>query len=304
LSRSQSRQGRDIYDLVIADHEISGSPVVSDEQLAAWAAGPANTKRMMDDALSEVRGALLPLEAGYGELELFLQGGYANGTAVSIQSDIDIVVRRLSMPVSGIVEDPGGSTALAYRGFRDGVLDALRSQLDPGVRDPRIACRCELDTGGVDVVPCLPFRPRGQPERDDIWLWPDAYYDQPIVSWPRVIHTLIERRDCETHGHFRPLIRALKGLRDELSSGEERVPGFVVESLAFAADLDAVAASTIRDRCRAVLVSVQDQMLDDAAARSFTDPSGRQILFGARSQASPALDAAQGFLEEALDRLA
>jgi hypothetical protein len=289
---------------VISDHEISGSSVVSDDQLAAWAADPADTKRAVEDARVEVCSVLLPLESEYGELELFVQGGYANGTAVSPQSDIDIVARRLAVPVSGTVEDPEGSAALAYRSFRDAVLDALRSKLDAGVRDPRIACRCELAIGSVDVVPCLPFRPRGEPERDDIWLWPDAYYGHPIVSWPRVIHTLIDRRDRETHGHFRPLIRALKGLRDDLSSGEERVPGFVVESLAFAAGLDAVAALTIRERCRGVLVSVREQLLDDAAALTFTDPSGRQPLFGAGNRASPTLDAAQGFLEEALARLA
>lgn len=254
----------------------------------------------MEDAVSEVRSAVLPLEAEFGPLDLFVQGSYANRTAVGVQSDVDIVVRQLAVPVAGDAKDPEGSAAVAYRHFRDAVLDALRSELDPGVRDPRIACRCELATGTVDVVPCLPFRPAGEPERDDIWLWPDAYYDKPIVSWPQVIHTLIERRDCETHGQFRPLIRTLKGLRDELSSGEERVAGFVVESLAFAARLDAVAAPTIRERCRAVLASVRDQLLNDAAARSFTDPSGRQLLFGVGDRPSPALDAAQGFLLEAL----
>ena len=117
----------------------------------------------MDDALDEVRNALSQIEADYGELELFVQGGYANRTAVSVQADIDIVVRRLALPVSDMVEDPESSAALAYRGFRDAVLGALRSQLDPGVRDPRIACRCELAAGRVDVVPCLPFRPRASP---------------------------------------------------------------------------------------------------------------------------------------------
>lgn len=297
-------RNRDIYDLVISDREVSRGSVVSDERLAAWAVEPADTTHVMECALTEVRGALSPLDAEYGELELFVQGGYSNGTAVSVQSDIDIVIRRLSVPVSRIAEDPEGPAARAYRGFRSAVLDAIRSELDPGVRDPRIACRCHVGTSMVDVVPCLPFRPRDEPERDDIWLWPDAYYNEPIISWPRLIHTLIERRDCQTDGHFRPLIRALKGLRDELSSGEERVAGFVVESLAFAATLDAFAAPTIRERCRAVLASVQDQLLDDDAARSFTDPSGRQLLFGARDRASPALDAAQGFLQEATAHLA
>jgi hypothetical protein len=147
---------------------------------------------VMDGALNEVRNGLSRLEADYGELELFVQGGYANRAAVSVQAGIDIVVRYLALPVTEIIEDPEASTALAYRGFRDAVVGALRSQLDPGVRDPRIACRCELATGKVDVVPCLPLRPSGEPERDDIWLWPDAYYSHPIVSWPRMIHAMVE----------------------------------------------------------------------------------------------------------------
>jgi hypothetical protein len=155
--RASCPRGIRIYDLVIPDHPGADPSSVTDEQLARWAAEPVGAQRVIDDALREVRRALSRLEVDYGELELFVQGGYANRTAVSVQADIDIVVRWLALPVSEIIEDPEDSTALAYRGFRDAVLGVLRSQLDPGVRDPRIACRCELATGNVDVVPCLPF---------------------------------------------------------------------------------------------------------------------------------------------------
>jgi len=258
----------------MADPDPNAAPAqFTDEQLSARAAEPQDARRVMTQALAEVDKALAPLEIDYGELDLFVQGGYANRTAVNVQSDVDIVVRWLGMPVSAETDDPDGDDARAYRLFRDAVVDALRSRLDRGLRDPRIACRCELSTGHVDVVPCLPYRPATEPGRDDIWLWPDPYYDQAIISWPKLIHTLIETRDRETCGRFRPVVRALKGLRDELSSGEDKVPSFVIESLTFAAGPHAMAAS------------------------------GRSPLFGVADAPSPALDAAQGFVDEVWHRL-
>lgn len=292
------------YDFSIAGPDPSAAPShFTDAQLSAWAAEPTDANRVMTQALADVREALAPLEADYGELDLFVQGGYANRTAVTAQSDVDIVVRWLRMPVCGEADDRDGYEARAYRRFRDAVVDALRSRVDRGLPDPRIACRCELNTGHVDVVPCLPYRPAAEPGRDDIWLWPDPYYDHAIISWPKLIHTLIDTRDQETCGRFRPVVRALKGLRDELSTGEDKVPGFVIESLAFVAGRPPLAAPTIRKRCQAVLAVVRDQLLDDEAPRSFTDASERTPLFGVIGASSPPLDAAQGFLEEVWHRL-
>jgi hypothetical protein len=257
----------------------------------------------LTQALAEVHNALAPLEVDYGKLDVFAQGGYANRTAVDAQSDVDVVVRWLGMPVSADTNDPDGCEARRYRQFRDAVVDALRSRVDPGLRDPRIACRCDLNTGHVDVVPCLPYRPATDSGRDDIWLWPDAYYEQAIISWPRLIHTLIDTRDRDTCGRFRPVVRALKGLRDELSTGEDKVPSFVIESLTFATGPQAMADPALSDHCRAVLAGLRDQLLDDTAARGFTEPSGRSALFGVADAPSPALDAAQGFVEEAWHRL-
>jgi hypothetical protein len=148
----------------MADPDPNAAPAqFTDEQLSARAAEPQDARRVMTQALAEVDKALAPLEIDYGELDLFVQGGYANRT--------------------------------------------------------------------------------------------------------------------------------------------DKVPSFVIESLTFAAGPHAMAAPAVSGRCRAALAGLRDQLLDDTAARSFTEPSGRSPLFGVADAPSPALDAAQGFVEEVWHRL-
>jgi hypothetical protein len=115
----------------MADSSPTVASVFTDHQLEDWAAEPADAENVKRDALKRVDDALAPLRGSYADLELFVQGGYANRTAVSAQSDVDIIVRWPGVFVGDSADD--ASAASSYRQFRDDVLDTLRSRLDKGI---------------------------------------------------------------------------------------------------------------------------------------------------------------------------
>ncbi|HEU4975760.1 MAG TPA: hypothetical protein VFT50_11765 [Baekduia sp.] len=258
----------------------------TDAQLEDWAAEPTDAGDVCREALALIRNALAPLEGMYPGVELIVQGGYANRTAVSAQSDVDVVARWPGVVVHGTGDED--AAAEAYRSFRDDVYDTLRTQVNQAIPLPRIACCCKVGGMSIDVVPCLPYR---SGDRDDIWFWPSDHYDRPTVSWPREISRRIETRDREASGAFRPVVRALKGMRDDFWSGEDRVKSFAVESLAYTAWPHVSDAQTLRERCLAVVIAPVD-------LRTLTDPTGRE-----RIADLPLFDAFEGFVDEALSRL-
>jgi hypothetical protein len=266
----------------------TAASVFGDDELEGWASAPPDAADIVSHSLGVIETALAPLAPSYPDLEFFVQGGYANGTAVTTQSDVDIIVRWPGVEVA--TPEDANYAAKPYRRFRDEVLDALRARVDRGVRNPRIACRCEVDGRHVDVVPALPYRADG---RDDIWLWPTDYLHEPLISWPRTISALIAERDRVAGGHFRPTVRALKGMRDDLWGGEDDAPSFALESLAYVAWPKARSKRKTRTRCVAILEAA-DQFIP-----SLHDPSGRQPI----TSSPPTRDALQAFATEALARL-
>jgi hypothetical protein len=279
--------------------------VVTDQELEKLAAGRADADAVLSWAVDLIRDGLAPLADDFPGIEVLPHGSFANGTAVDRHSDIDLIAWWPGAVVRGVV-GWGDPESARYQDLRRSVLSSLREHVDPGVPEPNVACRCEFEGYMIDVVPCLPYRPRAEAGRDDIWFWQSAYMVGPTVSWPSTISALIEDRDAEADGGFRPVVRALKGIRDErLGARDDKVAGFVVESLAYAAGADAVRAGTVRERCRAVLEAVIVDVLDETRARLLTDPSARAPLFAEPlGRPSPALDRAQAFVEDAWHRLA
>lgn len=233
-------------------------------------------------------------------VEVYAQGGYANRTAVSTQSDIDIIVASTGTSVRPDVEQDDAAVSV-YRHFRNEVHDLLRARLDRRMPEPHLACRLGLEGQEVDVLPCLSCpAPDGGP--DGIWFWRNDYVLTPEVSWPRSRTALIEHRDAMTDGAFRPVVRALKGARDDLWEGEDRVQGFLVETLALLAPAEAVVRGTLRQRCRRVLQAVEADVLDDDRARMLVEPVGCARLFPEAGH-SPSLDRAQHFVDTVEARL-
>lgn len=137
-----------------------------------------------------------------------MQGGYANGTAVTSHSDVDVVALPTKLAVRGVAEWESDEVH-AFQEFRHEVLLALRTHLDRGTQDPRVAYKCVVKGQEVDVVPALRYEP-ADGSTPGIWFWIDEYIAEPQVSRPDVRRALIDERDRETDGAFRPVVRALK----------------------------------------------------------------------------------------------
>lgn len=281
-----------------ADWRTAADPY-TDEALEGWASEPRGASSRMRSAEDRVREALGPLLDEYA-VDVYAQGGYANRTAVTTLSDIDIVVASgaTSARLDTEENDPAVS---AYRVFRNEVHDLLRAHLDRRMPEPRLACRLHVGGHEVDVLPCLSYpSPAGGP--DGIWFWRNGYATGPEISWPRRRALVVEERDVSTDGAFRPVVRALKGARDDLWEGEDPTPGFIVETLTLIAPPGAVVGGGLRERCRSVLQAIQPDVLDDARARRLVDPVGGGRLFPETGR-SPSLDRAQHFVDTVEARL-
>lgn len=272
----------------------------TDAELEDWAMEPPEADARMRWAAATVQDALGPLRGDYN-LDVYVQGGYANRTAVTAQSDIDVIAALAGTGVTRQTVKLNDAAALAYGRLRRDVHDMLRARLDRRMPEPRLVCRLEVEGYEIDVLPCLAYTsPDDGP--DGIWFWRDDYVDRPEVSWPHKRTALIEERDAVTDGAFRPVVRALKGARDELWEGEDRAQGFVVETLALLAPPQAVVGGKLRERCRRVLQAVRSDILDEGRARKLVEPVAQSLLFPEDGR-SPSLDRAQHYVDAVEARL-
>lgn len=271
----------------------------ADAQLAEWAQPVAGAGKAQAWAVEVVAEALAPVAAHHGDIDLFSHGGYTNGTAVSGQSDIDVVALLRGVEMTDAAPDWLDDVPRKYQDFRLSVNHELRDSLDPGLPEPHIAAHCRVDGETIDVLAAIPYR---GPDawQDDIWFWWSDYVP-PTVSWPRATWRAIEARDTALGGTFRQVVRIFKAMRDQLwGTQNDEVQSFLVESLCFQADNYAFQESDLRARCVAVLDQIKPLVLG-AASPQLRDITDRLYLF--EGDTCPALDRAQTFVEEAYDAL-
>jgi predicted nucleotidyltransferase len=270
--------------------------------LEHWSEEPPELAQEAAAIRDHIRDVLDRLFSEYRPFEVYLQGSVANRTAVAAQSDIDVVVQWRGRAAEGsLINNP---EAARFDRFASDLQESLGS-VSARTRIPQRlarAIRCRVGEHDVDVLPCMSY---GDLDGDDIVFWQSGMADAAGEGAfrPRAIAKAVERRDVDTNGHFRHVVRALKGMR-EAPAIQVGPSSYVIESLVYAGGRELlIGRQNIATRCSAALDGAWGLLLDDRDGWSIRDPAGAVTLFGTDNVKPDNYNDAVAFVERARDEL-
>jgi len=205
-------------------------------QLDTWSnQGAIRTSSL---AYNSVRHALLKQTSPLAgrDVEIFLQGSYANSTNIYADSDVDVVVlygntfhkdmTALTSSQQQLHEATFPSATYQWSHLRDEVLAALRSHYGNGaVRPGTKSIKVETGSGrrASDVVPAVQFRRYATfvDQNNLAAHWGVQFFDSsnnPIINYPKYHQERGEDKNQEarTGGRYKATIRLFKNLRNAL----------------------------------------------------------------------------------------
>lgn len=187
-------------------------------------------------------------------VEIFLQGSYANATNIRADSDVDIVVMT-RRTFEGSVERLGPAALRRYQSMPTATLtvDDLRTQVFQAlvnyygshrVHQKNKCIKIDKQSGYVDadVVPCIQYRWYPNPESDPSSDFIEGIAISPlrgnrIVNFPKehIRHGKEKNRRCLQH--YKKTVRQIKRLRNRaVQSGvlaPDVAPGYLLECMTF-----------------------------------------------------------------------
>ncbi|MET9001740.1 nucleotidyltransferase [Amycolatopsis sp. NPDC004169] len=199
------------------------------EQLEEWSERPGSpwpawTKQVLSDALK--RSSRLR-EYSY---EIVVQGSYANKTNIPAHSDVDLVV-QLKLPFEEHLRDLGSlektrfharyeDATFGWREFRQDVISALRKSYFVTVGGKCIDIR-DWDSPfriPADIVPALEYRHYRKFSSSGAETFDEGIYFEDksgtaVISFPKQHLRNGNRKDAETGGRFKQVVRAVKNAR-------------------------------------------------------------------------------------------
>jgi hypothetical protein len=209
---------------------------IPQSQLNTWSNQGAITTSSL--AYNSIRHALLRQSSPLAgrDLEIFLQGSYANSTNIYADSDVDVVVLHgntfhkdmtaLTPSQRQLHEATFPPATYTWSHLREEVLVALRSHygnnaVRPGTKSIKV------DTGSgrraSDVVPAVQFRRYATfVDQNNLTAhWGIQFFDSsnnPIVNYPKYHKERGEEKNQEarTGGQYKATIRLFKNFRNSL----------------------------------------------------------------------------------------
>jgi hypothetical protein len=263
-----------------------------------WAKPPSDTEdERCGKAVNVVRNAIR-LYPGFatGNIDIFAQGSYRNGTNVKKDSDVDVCVCCRDVFFS---ELPPGTTnatfgifdaTYTYPEFKNEVEAALKSYLgSAAVSRGKKAFDLHENSYRVDadVVPAFEHR-RYRLEGGIARFWsgtelrPDA--GGRIVNWPQQNYDNGTAKNAGTGFRFKKLVRVLKRLRNEMAAAKvpaaEPIPSYLIECLVWNAPDRAFVAEEYTENLKEVLVYLLVNTVDDQVCSQWFEVNGLKLLFG------------------------
>lgn len=189
------------------------------------------------------------------DIEIFLQGSYANSTNIKDDSDVDIVVMLKSSWVSDksllstqerlVYERDHIKSSYGASELRADIVAALREYFDNG----RVELRDKLvrlhKTGGyvdADIVPAIQHRKYIKYDSLTKGKFVEGTRLHPlsggsIINYPKVHKVNGSFKNTLTNGKFKPSVRQFKRLKKRLvATGEinaKDAPGYLIECLIY-----------------------------------------------------------------------
>ena len=231
------------------------------------------------NALSSYRW---PTEVPY---EVFLQGSYHNGTNLSRDSDVDVVIRlttkirpRVAAMSPADLETNGSHRFLLekWQSFRQHALRALRAEFGDSVTAGRKSLK--IARGRIpavaDVVVTLKYEDGLAIYLPDERRW--------VVSHPQRHYRRGRRKERAAVNRFKRTVRMFKATRNHLVSNgvinERTAPSYFIECLLYN-----VPERLFSQQLNTAYVDIL-HWLGSAQMRGFTTQSGDMELFGSRAE--------------------
>jgi predicted nucleotidyltransferase len=224
----------------IPDKQISDWSAQADSMLPRWTHG------VLHDALSHAK-LLQNLT-----MEIYVQGSYANDTNVRRDSDVDLVVQlklpleedlhRLTRREVELFYQHYGKTEYGWEEFREDVLRSLREKffVKEGKKCIDITDMDSLLRVPADILPAIEFRRysafpslEGEVYEEGVF-FRDAS-GRAITNFPKQHRVNGRKKNKETGGRFKQVVRALKNARRHQTAGIDRgeVPSYFLECLVY-----------------------------------------------------------------------
>lgn len=223
----------------------------SEERLKSWTEPLSDTeKQRADNAIRMIRTAIDSSdELRSMDIEVFIQGSYANNTNVRSESDVDICVMLKNVfhgeyPEGKKSEDYGFSAAtLTFSQYRNMVKSALQIKFGVDyVSDGNKSLKIDENTYHVkaDVVPAFQLRNyrylrSTDPSRYIEGTWFMSKAGVEVKNYPKAHAFNGKTKNNETHYSYKKLVRIMKHIRNEMvedkKASGDKITSFLVECL-------------------------------------------------------------------------
>jgi len=264
-----------------------------------WGAPPSNTEQeKCNNAEVAVRKAIAASATlSNKQIEVFVQGSFANGTNVRQDSDVDVCVLYKQAFFPNYSQTEGLSNAVLgfpdgqylYATFKNDVEAALVARFSrPAVRRGEKALDIRENTYRVDadVVPCFEHRLysgniSNYSYRSGTQLIPDNGIQ--IANWPKQNYDNGVAKNARTSRRFKQVTRIFKNLRfdlmDEGNKIAKTIPSYLIECLVWNVPDEDLASGSLKQSVRAAIIHLWNQTKVDATCDKWTEVNGIKYLF-------------------------
>ena len=233
---------------------------ISEDNFVSWSKEPGQTEA--DKCSNAERGVRKAIKASEQlaalDISVFAQGSYSARTNVRQNSDVDICVRYnatfFTYYPDGMSRETVGNLpgTMAFSDFKSMVQKALEDYFGKtGVTRGNKAFDVHANTYRIDadVVPTFEYRQYtgkrnadgSHHYRSGVAFDPDS--GERIINWPEQTYNNGVERNTATGRKYKRVIRILKRLRDKMQDEDvaiaKKTPSFLIECLAWNADIDA-----------------------------------------------------------------
>jgi hypothetical protein len=216
-----------------------------------WTA--AGSDAAAKNTYASIRKALEGIEKTR-DVEIFLQGSYANATNIRADSDVDVVVMT-RQTFRGASDRLGPWARARFNDLPPATFTAsdLRAEVTAALRDyygaarvhPRKKCIQVDGTSGfvdADVVPCLQYRWYTKPDSDLTRDFIEGVAIQPtvgeqIINFPKEHIKNGQSKNAACNGRYKATVRQVKRLRnravDQGVLADGVAPGYLLECMVY-----------------------------------------------------------------------
>lgn len=223
----------------------------TEEQLKEWTAPLSDTEdNRAKNAITMIKSAIdSSTELKRIDIEVFLQGSYANNTNIRGNSDVDVCVMCKSTFYYSLVEGLQASDygiipgSISFHDYKERVLRAIKAKFGHDkvvVGNKSIKIKSNSYHVNADVVPAFMFKDYsriGSKEYDNYTEGIKLYSEDgnEVVNYPKIHIQNGINKNNKTNHRYKKLVRIVKNVRadmvdDKIIDGD-KITSFLVECL-------------------------------------------------------------------------